>query len=601
MRLRTAVCPWGAHALTRTARGLALAMLTLALPGCGTSEAAKSEEDAPTPEAPTPEAPAADAQAAPTVANWVEQTLTVGYGEYTLNGQKVKLRTYNGGLVGPTIRVRPGDVLRVTFKNTLPREEPAPCKSGHGAPSSEEVETTGVQPPPPAPCGFNTTNLHTHGLHVSPAGNADNVLIAVKPGDAFTYEYVIPRDHPSGTFWYHAHVHGSTSIQVGSGMAGALIVENNAADQRVLGAFDEKILLFQQIPYRCGNRTGATMWTCEPGEVGSVESFDLFAVGAWKRSGRPTTINGAVKPVYEIRPGEVQRWRLIHGGIRETIDFGIDKTTLPVERCAPPPPREEERLKTQPVAVAELARDGITMTELRRGTEVRLQPGYRSDVLMQVQEPGCYQIVDRQTDAEESLQAEAESRRVLGYLKVTGTPKPQTLPSPALIKAIARPTDKPAWGPVKQKVDFSIQLPDPNNACGRGKRDEVRFVVNDRYFDHDAPPRVLPLGATETWQVRSSRANHPFHVHVNHFLLEKDEVTGQPFRHWKDTAMVVGPSAPNTCETSFGPPLTLTTTYEDYIGQFVLHCHILDHEDQGMMQLVDIRTTEAHPTAHGHH
>src|SRR5207302_507082 len=84
---------------------------------------------------------------------------------------------------------------------------------------------------PPAnidePHCFNGTNLHAHGLWVSPTGNSDNVLISINPQVSFDYQYDIPPDHPSGTFWYHSHRHGSTALQVSSGMAGALIVRGN--------------------------------------------------------------------------------------------------------------------------------------------------------------------------------------------------------------------------------------------------------------------------------------------------------------------------------------------------------------------------------------
>ena len=89
------------------------------------------------------------------------------------SGERYAL-TYNGSVPGPTLRLRPGDTLRVTLKNELDQ----------------------------------ATNLHTHGLHVSPDGNSDNVYLMIEPGQTFHYEYKIPANHPSGTFWYHPHHHG---------------------------------------------------------------------------------------------------------------------------------------------------------------------------------------------------------------------------------------------------------------------------------------------------------------------------------------------------------------------------------------------------------
>ena len=100
--------------------------------------------------------------------------------------------TYNGTTPGPTLRVRPGDVLSITLVNRL----------------------------------GEATNLHTHGLHVSPSGHADNVFVSIPDGDHHTYRYQIPPDHRSGMFWYHPHIHGMVAPQVFGGLAGAIIVED---------------------------------------------------------------------------------------------------------------------------------------------------------------------------------------------------------------------------------------------------------------------------------------------------------------------------------------------------------------------------------------
>src|SRR5262249_7142561 len=102
------------------------------------------------------------------------------------------------------------------------------------------------------PHSFNTTNLHTHGLHVSPVGNSDNVLLAIPPQTKFTYEVKVPPTHPPGTYLYHADAHGSTAIQVGSSMEGALIIEDDPAKlPPALRAADahEKVMVFQTILY----------------------------------------------------------------------------------------------------------------------------------------------------------------------------------------------------------------------------------------------------------------------------------------------------------------------------------------------------------------
>ncbi|EEQ98187.1 hypothetical protein Pmar_PMAR002004, partial [Perkinsus marinus ATCC 50983] len=116
-------------------------------------------------------------------------------------------RVYNGQLVGPTIRVSPGDTLRIVIINKLSPPEGAWHNNHLGRYLSIQL---------------NATNLHLHGLHISPL--EDDVLVSCRPGENLTYLYHIHQDHAHGTYMYHAHLHGSTSIQVSQGLAGALIV-----------------------------------------------------------------------------------------------------------------------------------------------------------------------------------------------------------------------------------------------------------------------------------------------------------------------------------------------------------------------------------------
>lgn len=152
----------------------------------------------------------------------VSLNLKVNYSDHTIynpntgNNDHVHLRTYNDCLVGPTITLKPGERFLLNVENDLPTND-ASCPAtltDHNDPNC-----------------FNSGNIHTHGLHVSPTGNSDNVLLSIPPGTSFPYQYDLLDDHPSGTFWYHSHRHGSTALSVSSGMVGALIVEGNRTIQ----------------------------------------------------------------------------------------------------------------------------------------------------------------------------------------------------------------------------------------------------------------------------------------------------------------------------------------------------------------------------------
>jgi len=171
---------------------------------------------------------------------------------------QLELRTYSGCLTSPLIDARPGDTLHVALRNELDPKDP----------------TCGATPAPylllPDGVGcFNTTNLHTHGLHVSPSGISDNVLRAMPPsGSPYSVVIQLPKDHPAGTFWYHAHMHGSTAVGVSSGDAGVLIVRgvrdwaHRAQNHGIVDVdtilhgpdsvpFPDSVFLLQQIAYGC--------------------------------------------------------------------------------------------------------------------------------------------------------------------------------------------------------------------------------------------------------------------------------------------------------------------------------------------------------------
>lgn len=452
---------------------------------------------------------------------------------------EVKLRSYNGRLHAPLIEVFPGDTLNLSFENHLPPEP-----------------QMGELPPINEPHGFNTTNFHFHGMHVSPTGNSDNVMMAVPPGQRFQYEVKVPHDHPAGTFWYHPHKHGSSTIQLASGMAGALIVRGNIDRVPAIRAARERIILFQQIPYTLTD--DPTM----PGQKAlMVESYDLFKPNVWQSLGRRFTLNGLVEPTYEMRPGEVQRWRFIHGGLREMLQLQLVR-------------REGDQ--EIPLPQFQIAHDGITTGRIDTVTETEMHPGYRVDVLVRAAEqdgrplqPGTYFLVDA------SVAAPAP-QHTLARVVVKGKPVRMSLPQPqelAPLVPLRTIQDSEITG--QQQAVFSIDT----------SVTPPRFLINGKEFDPHAV-RELKLEAVEEWTVTSINFNHPFHIHLNPFQVKTDD--GKLL--WKDTLMVRA-----------GQTFKLRTRYARYIGQFMMHCHILEHGDLGMAEILEVLPpADAHEHPHSH-
>lgn len=455
--------------------------------------------------------------------------------------QPLWLRSYNGGLTGPTIRVKAGDTLRVLLKNNLPGEPPM------------NMEMDGKCSIPMH--GFNTTNLHTHGLHISPSGDSDNVLLSVPPTKSQPYTFkILPAGNPEpkparqypGTFWYHAHQHGATAMQLASGMAGALIVEGDIDQVPEIKAARERLFVFQQIPYD---------------KEGKVESFEDLGDN-WRTNGKRTLINGRAKPLLSLRPGEVERWRFIDSGLFTDLPIVIASTGPSVFR------------------MHRIALDGITRPQPEPIQQIDLAPGYRADLLVQAPRvPGTFYLYKKSSQLFGLEGANAtpavDDPQILAEIRVEGplcegscaNTLPKALPAPVdMLPDIPR---RELTNPTSIKVAFRLNKDD-------------FFTINDSCFDlnHVKPEFSKKLGDVEEWEISNfTRSPHPFHIHVNAFQML--DAQGQP-AEWRDTILVppVKDGVPGV--------VRFRTRYERFDGKFVLHCHILPHEDEGMMQLVEI-------------
>lgn len=426
-----------------------------------------------------------------------------------LDATELRHRSYNGGLVGPTIRVRRGQLLNVHLKNLLPPEPAGP----HGD---------------NAPHGFNTTNLHTHGLHISPKLPADDVFKTIAPGEEYNYEFPIEADHPAGTYWYHAHKHGSTALQLASGMAGALIVEGGLDDIPEIRAADEKVLVLQQ-------------FVIDRSQSPAVIDAD----GLYNDAADLTVaINGAVTPTITMRPGEVQRWRIIHAGTSEAIF-----------------------LDAEGVSFYRVAIDGLTTGRLDDMNSLQLYPGGRVDVLVKAPLSAKTSLVYTAIrDPSKAIRQEVQERANVLRIVVAGSPNDMTLPSLSSLEQVRElddghvPTDAEV-GTLTRELRF-------HNANGM-------FTIDGKLFDPANPALQLELDSAEEWTLISQGGTHPFHIHVNPFAV-KPTRAGDPWV-WRDTVAL-----------ERNRPVTIRMRFRNFDGLTVLHCHNLVHEDLGMMQAIEI-------------
>ena len=260
----------------------------------------------------------------------LDTTIAAAPGQVQLGDRAFTGLVYNGAYVPPTLRARLGDTLRITFRNNLALglDRPGylgPVCSGAGTPS----------------------NLHFHGMSVSPQGNSDNVFVHVKPGETLQYQVRIPasgRQGP-GVFWYHPHAHGFVNDQILAGLSGALVIDGIEDLYPLLHGLPEHFFLIKHVKLD------------DESEI--------------------VSINGQINPVVAMRPGEMQFWRIAHIGASDFYKFRIEGMALYV-----------------------VATDGHALSRPSKMTEFFLGPGQRIDAIAVGPPPGEYimQTISFQND-----------------------------------------------------------------------------------------------------------------------------------------------------------------------------------------------------------
>lgn len=408
-----------------------------------------------------------------------------------LAGQDTSALGYNGTSPGPTLRLRPGDTLRINLANRL--DEP--------------------------------TNLHVHGLHVSPEGNGDNVFIEIAPGETFGYEYQLPDDHPTGTFWYHPHRHGLVADQVYGGLAGAIIVVGDDAE----AAFDEdRLLVVTDITLDADGRVA------EP-------TFRSRMMG---REGRLVLVNGQLQPTLSGRHGRRERWRVVNACTSRFLRLRLDDTEFLV-----------------------LGYDGSHARQPRRQEEVVLAPGNRADLAVEASE-GEYRLV-----------TEAYDRGGMGPMMGGGMTSERAVLAVFDVAAESAPSGPLQWD-APEPEDLRDATVDEQRELvfdvGMGGGGGMRFTIDGREFDADRVDNEVRVGAVEEWVLRNpSPMDHPFHLHVWPFQVLDAGDGSLPEPEWHDVINIPA-----------GREVRIRVRFADFGGRTVYHCHILDHEDQGMMGVI---------------
>jgi FtsP/CotA-like multicopper oxidase with cupredoxin domain len=318
-------------------------------------------------------------------------------------------------------------------------------------------------------------------------------------------------------------------VQVASGMVGAIVVEGDFADVPEIARARERVMVLGQVVYDF---------------AGTVEDFNTIFP---ETATRFLSINGQYRPIIDMRPGEVQRWRLVGAQYQDSILLELDRHRLNV-----------------------IAYDGIQLGAMKEMQRLLVAPGQRADVLVQAGGPGTYELNAMPYD-----QGHPAPHGPLGRVTVSGEPLPMKLPDALPKPPFEMIRDSEITG--RRTLTLSAIGDPPGNRPGALWR-EFRFMIDGKSFDPGRIDQRVKLGAVEEWTIVNSDGRDTFHIHTNPFQVTQVNGRPQADLEWRDSVSVPGK----------GGSVVFRSRFLDYTGVFMLHCHMMNHEEMGMMQTVEV-------------
>jgi FtsP/CotA-like multicopper oxidase with cupredoxin domain len=464
----------------------------------------------------------------------------------------------DGGLQAPTLRLSPGDQLIIHMQNDLP------ASAGSNVMKAMKMTVVAKAQSSDAACNSTTmtaasTNLHFHGLNVPPQCHGDEVVhTLIQPGETFDYQIQIPQNEPPGLYWYHPHPHGFSAGQVQGGAAGALIIEGMQSVVPSLAGLPERTLVLRDQMPNLGGSLGAP-W---PGTDISINyvpvSYPNYA---------PATISTSAS--------QQEFWRVLNASSDTIFDLGVTINNVPQQ--------------LQIVAIDGVPVGGSDNPQSVNQTSFLLPPGSRAEFVLTT--PGSSdqaQLVTLGWNA--GSDGGADPQHVIANIVADGSSQQSSgrVPARAKLAKGHRFAKLADTIPITQRTLYFSEKPsDPSHP---GNPPEFYITVEGQtpaVFAMNQPPNIVVQdGTTENWIVENRTSeDHIFHIHQIHFQVL--EINGQPVN---DPAIRDTIDLPFWNGTGAYPSVTLRMDFRDtnISGTFVYHCHILDHEDLGMMGEIQV-------------
>jgi FtsP/CotA-like multicopper oxidase with cupredoxin domain len=441
-----------------------------------------------------------------------------------INGGSVSLLTY-GSYPGPTLRVRSGETVRLNFTNNLPE----------------------------------VTNLHLHGLHVSPS--VDDPLAEIQPGESRLYEFTLP-NFSSGTFWYHPHVHGTVAEQLYAGLLGTIIVEGPQDLMPELREAEEHLVVLKDFSFLDGAIPPFTMMDWMNGKEGDV-----------------LTVNGLVQPTLQARKGTL-RLRLLNASNARYYRLALEEHPLYL-----------------------IATDGGLIEKPVELSELILAPGERAEVLVQLSRQGSFKLQSLPYDRGAMMMDDMQGMGVMGGMNgmdhggmdmggmdmglgddeamaggmmemgASSLETLLTIVAPGGLEPLPLPTSLSSVN----ELDLTRAVTKRQFVLGENMM-RAEFFINNQPFNVNRVDVQAKLGTLEIWElVNNTDMDHPFHLHTYPFQIISRNGKDEPFRAWKDVVNL-----------QKNEVVQIAVPFETFTGLTVYHCHIVEHEDRGMMGVLEV-------------
>lgn len=464
--------------------------------------------------------------------------------------------TTSEGVESPTLHVHPGDRLIIRLKNELPSSGMPAAMPGMAVTGWHSGDCSSK------PMDNSSVNIHYHGTNAPPVCHQDEVITTlVNSGDSYEYDVHFPSDEPPGLYWYHPHIHGISEAAVLGGASGAIVVDGIENVNPLVAGLPARTLIIRDnlVP---GNPT--------PG--GAIPSWDISL------NYIPVPYPSFTPVVVPIKPQKKELWRVLNASADTILDLQLQYDHV-----------------SQPLTVVALdgvptgSQDGLRLGEAVVVKHILLAPASRAEFIvtspsLKVKSAVLYTLnIDTGPDGDND-----PTRPILALKASSGASEPQlriantsSLPPAERFFGLAdmMPT-------AHRKLYFSEVLSDPSNP-----NSPTNFYITvdgqtPAIFDPSNPPAIVTRqGAVEDWTIENrAQENHEFHIHQIHFLVLEQNGQSVDQGQYLDTVQVpywsgTGPYPSVKVRLDFRGPV---------VGDFVYHCHILGHEDGGMMAVIRV-------------